>query len=381
MDPLLKRFLACFALSAIVISAAAGDSEAATRKKKQATLRPAASAPRPEPPRVDAQAIARDTAPVAADFARWVENLDQSGQVAGLAVAIAFRAGLFNIGGEGQAYVAGLGAALVCLKLPFLPAWLLIPAGIAGAALAGALWAVVPGYLQAKRGSHIVITTIMFNWLATTLMAYLLVNVLREPQSMQPETRNFTAAAHLPQAHELLALLGLKMPVTPLNLSFVLALACAAGVWILVWRTRLGYAIRTVGESPEAAIYGGLSPARIIMIAMALSGALAGGLAVNEIMGSQHRLILDFTAGYGFVGIAVALMGRAHPAGVILASILFGCLYQGGTELAFEQPLITRDMIVVIQGLVVLFAGALEGLFRRPLAALLARAPSRKAEG
>ncbi len=105
-----------------------------------------------------------------------------------------------------------------------------------------------------------------------------------------------------------------------------------------------------------------------------ISGALAGGLAVNEIMGSQHRLILDFTAGYGFVGIAVALMGRAHPAGVVLASVLFGSLYQGGTELAFEQPLITRDMIVVIQGLVVLFAGALEGLFRRPLAALLSRA-------
>ena len=109
------------------------------------------------------------------------------------------------------------------------------------------------------------------------------------------------------------------------------------------------------------------------MVAMALSGALAGGVAVNEIMGVQHRLLLEFPAGAGFVGIAVALMGRAHPVGVVLSSILFGVLYQGGAELAFDQPKITRDMIVVIQGLVVLFAGALEGLFRAPLARLFAQ--------
>ncbi len=297
----------------------------------------------------------------------------------GLAVALAYRAGLFNIGGEGQAYVAGLGAALACLHLDFLPSILLIPAGIAGAAAFGAAWAIVPAWLQARRGSHIVITTIMFNWLATTLLAYLLVNVLREAQSMQPETRPFAQAARLPQLHEMAAFFGVKLPTTPLNLSFLLALVSAWLVWLLLWRTRLGYEIRTVGLSPGAASYAGISTTRIIVVTMALSGALCGGLAVNEIMGVQHRLLLEFTAGYGFVGIAVALMGRAHPVGVVLAALLFGMLYQGGTELAFDHPKITRDMIVVIQGLVVLFAGALEGVFRKPLARLFA--PRRAAAG
>ncbi len=286
----------------------------------------------------------------------------------GLAVALAFQAGLFNIGAEGQAYLGGLGAALVCLHGGGLPAYVLIPLGVAAAALFGALWAFVPGVLQAKRGSHIVITTIMFNWLASTLMAYILVNVLRAPGSMQAETAAFPPSATVPSAQSLLRLLGIAAPETPLNLSFVLALVCAVAVWVFIWRTRTGYEMRTVGSNPTAAVYGGISPARITMLAMALSGALAGGVAVNEIMGVQNRLLLDFTSGYGFVGIAVALMGRGHPVGVVLASLLFGMLYQGGAELAFDEPKITRDMIVVIQGLVVFFAGALEGLFRRGLA-------------
>ena len=292
---------------------------------------------------------------------------------AGLAVAVAFQAGLFNIGGEGQATLGGLGAALVCLNLGFLPAWLLVPAGIAGAAVFGGVWAAIPGWLQARRGSHIVITTIMFNWLAATLLAYLLVNVLRMPGSMQPETRVFAPAAQMPKMADVFAAVGLHLPATPLNLAFPLALAAAFGVWLLVWRTRPGFAIRTVGASPAAAVYGGMSPARVTVWTMALSGALAGGIAVNEIMGVQNRLLLEFVSGYGFVGIAVALMGRGHPFGVVLASVLFGTLYQGGAELAFDRPKITRDMIVVIQGLVVLFAGALEGLFRGGLSRLLAR--------
>ena len=290
----------------------------------------------------------------------------------GLAVALAFQAGLFNIGAEGQAYLGGLGAALVCLHGGGLPAYVLIPLGVVAAALFGALWAFVPGVLQAKRGSHIVITTIMFNWLASTLMAYILVNVLRAPGSMQAETAAFPPSATVPSAQSLLRLIGIASPETPLNLSFVLALLCAAAVWVFIWRTRIGYEIRTVGANPTAAVYGGISPARITMLAMALSGALAGGVAVNEIMGVQNRLLLDFTSGYGFVGIAVALMGRGHPVGVVLASLLFGMLYQGGAELAFDEPKITRDMIVVIQGLVVFFAGALEGLFRRGLARVFA---------
>ena len=292
----------------------------------------------------------------------------------GLAVAVAFHAGLFNIGGEGQAYIAGLGTALVCLHLNFLPGVLLIPLGIAGAAAFGALWAVIPGWLQARRGSHIVITTIMFNWIAATLMAYLLVSVLRLPTQMNPETPAFPVQSQMPGFGALFGLFGVKAPPTPLNLSFALALGAAAGVWWLIWRTRLGYEIRVAGANPTAAVYAGISLPRVIVIAMALSGALAGGLAVNELMGFQHRLLLEFTAGYGFVGVAVALMGRGHPVGIVFSSVLFGMLYQGGAELAFDKPKISRDMIVVIQGLVVLFAGALEGLFRRPLSRWLAPA-------
>ena len=291
----------------------------------------------------------------------------------GLAVAICFHAGLFNIGVEGQAYIAGLGAALAALHLGFLPGYSLVVAAILAAALFGAAFAAIPGYLQAYRDSHIVITTIMFNYIASALMGYILVEVLRRPGQMNAESEGFSGYATVPQFHELLAPLGVHWPVTPFNLSFLLALAAALAVWLLIWRTRLGYEIRTVGANPIAAIYGGISPARVTIITTLLSGALAGGLAVNVILGEEHRLILEYVQGFGFVGIAVALMGRAHPVGIILAAILFGVLYQGGAELAFEKPKISRDMIVVIQGLVVLFAGALEHMFRRPVATLLAR--------
>jgi ABC-type uncharacterized transport system permease subunit len=297
----------------------------------------------------------------------------------GLAVAVAYHAGLFNIGGEGQATLAGLGVALVCLYLEWLPSVLLIPLGIAAAALLGAVWAYLPGYLQARRGSHVVITTIMFNWLASVLMVYVLVNLLREPSSMNPETRAFPAAAHIPFMHDVVRAFGIAAPTSQLNLSLLLALAAAFGVWLLIYRSRLGYAIRVVGANPRAAVYAGISVERIIILAMAISGALAGGLAVNELMGYQHRLILEFSAGYGFVGIAVALMGRAHPAGIVLAALLFGMLYQGGAELSFEHPKITRDMIVVMGGIVILMAGALEGLFRRIVALMLASLPLARA--
>jgi general nucleoside transport system permease protein len=292
----------------------------------------------------------------------------------GLAVAIAFHAGHFNIGGEGQALLGGLGIALVVLNLAFLPAPLLVLLAIAGAALAGALWAFLPGWLQAYRGSHVVITTIMFNFIAFGLLGYLLVGPLKRPDSMALETLPFIQGARFLRGDEILGWFGIAMPRTPLNLSFVLALACAFFTWVLVWHTRLGYEIRTVGANPSAAHYAGISSKRITVIVMMIGGAFAGMMATNEILGVQQRLIADFTAGAGFVGIAVALMGRGHPAGIVLASLLFGVLYQGGAELAFDIPQITRDMIVVIQGLVILFAGALENMFRDRIAGLLFRA-------
>jgi len=291
----------------------------------------------------------------------------------GLAVALAFHAGLFNIGGEGQAYIGGLGVGLVLLAFDrILPPVVLIPLAIMAAALFGAVWAAVPAYLQAYRGSHIVITTIMFNFIASALMVYLLVNVLIAPGSMTPETREFGAAGHIPFIHELLALAGIKMASSPLNATIFLAVGCCIFVWVFLWRTPWGFEFRAMGHNAQAAAYAGIKLRRVTLLAMCLSGALAGLVGVNEIAGVHHRLILNFTAGYGFGGIAVALMGRNHPVGVILASLLFGALYQGGAELAFEIPAITKETVVVIQGLVILFSGALTNLPRSWLVSLFA---------
>ncbi|MCO5064047.1 MAG: ABC transporter permease [Rhizobiaceae bacterium] len=291
----------------------------------------------------------------------------------GLAVAVAFHAGLFNIGGEGQAYVAGLGVAIVALSLDTICPWYVtFPIALLAAAGFGALWALIPAYLQAKRDSHIVITTIMFNYIASSLMVYMLVDVIKPLGSMAPQTRPFEAGAQLPKLNWILELFGAKIRSAPLNLSFIVALVMAWLVWLVIWRTRLGYEIRTLGFSSKAARYAGISQSRIIIITMLISGALAGMMAINPTMGDQHNVSLDFVSQAGFVGIAVALMGRSHPAGIIPAAILFGALYQGGAELAFEMPNISRDMIVIIQGLVILFAGALEHMFRPSIQTLFA---------
>jgi simple sugar transport system permease protein len=287
----------------------------------------------------------------------------------GLAVAIAFHAGLFNIGGEGQATLGGLGVALVCLFLPW-PHWsLAFLAAILAAAAFGALWAAVPAWLQAKRGSHIVITTIMFNFIAAALLNYILVNLLRPVGSMDPASARFPRELRLPRLHEMLDAIGIPFGRSPANVTLFVALLACVVVWVVLWRTRLGYQIRAFGKSEKAAVYAGISPFRITMAAMLISGALAGMMAVNQVMGEAQRLLLNAVEGAGFIGIAVALMGRSHPFGVFLAAILFGFLYQGGAELAL-QTTIPRELIVVIQALVILFTGALDNMVRMPLEAL-----------
>ena len=292
----------------------------------------------------------------------------------GLCVAVAFHAGLFNIGGEGQAYFAGLGAAIVGLNLDFLPWPIVIPLSIIASVLFGAFWGFVPGYLQAKRGSHIVITTIMFNFIASSLMVYLINYWFRPIGKMAVESREVTGAYILSFREIARQFFDVKYPASPLNLTVFLAFFVAWVVWYFLWRTKLGYEIRAVGLNQDAAVYAGIKPQRIIMIAMAVSGGLAGLVAVNEVLGAQHRLLLEYVQGAGFVGIAVALMGRNHPIGIVLSAMLFGLLYQGGTELSFAKQHINRDMVVVIQGLIILFMGALENAFRPYLTALFFKA-------
>jgi simple sugar transport system permease protein len=297
---------------------------------------------------------------------------------AGLAVAVAFHCGLFNIGVEGQAYVAGLGVALVCLFLDGLPQWLLIALAIVTAAGFGAAWAAIPGWLQARRGSHIVITTIMFNFIAYALMVYMIVNVLILPGQGAPETRPFALNAQLPPIDRLLGSFGITIAPSPLNVAALFALVALAAVWVLLERSRLGYSIRVVGANPRAAVYAGIDPGSRIIIAMLISGALSGGIALNEVMGAQHKLLVGFTSGYGFTGIAVALMGRNHPVGVLVAAILFGALTQGGAELAFDMPSISSQLVVALQGLVILFTGALSGMLRPVLAGLIGGRPAER---
>ena len=292
----------------------------------------------------------------------------------GLAVAVAFHGGLFNIGGEGQAMLGGLGCALAALAWgALLPAWLMLPLMVAAAMAAGALWAAVPAVLQAWRGSHIVISTIMFNFIASALLAYLLVNVLKAPGSMTVETVAFAESAQMPGVHTLLVALGIAWPRTPLNLSVLLALAAALAVYLFLWRSRAGYELRAVGFAPDAAHYGGIRPRGQVVLSMVISGALAGLMGINELAGVQHRLLLDYVVGAGFTGIAVSLIGRSHPVGIVLASLLFGALYQGGAELAFEIPGFSRDMVTTLQGLIVLFSGAMARVCAPALAGLHAR--------
>jgi len=290
----------------------------------------------------------------------------------GLAVAVAFHAGLFNIGGEGQAMLGGLGAGLVALWWSAaLPAWVMLPLMVLASALMGTAWAAIPAYLQAYRGSHVVISTIMFNFIASSLLVYVLVNHLRPPGSMAPESAAFADSAHLPGMHEVLAWVGVEWPSSPLNASLLLALACAVGVYLFLWRTRMGYHLRAVGSSPTAAEYAGIRPQRQVMLAMAVSGALAGLVGVNEIAGVHGKLLLEFVSGAGFTGIAVALMGRNHPVGIVAASLLFGALFQGGAEVAFDVRGFSRDMVVMLQGFIVLFSGAMAAVIARVLAAVL----------
>ncbi|SHI78982.1 ABC transporter permease [Wenxinia saemankumensis] len=291
----------------------------------------------------------------------------------GLAVAVAYHARLFNIGGEGQAALGGLGVALVCLYIPW-PHWSLALIGAtAGAAIAGAAWAAIPAFLQAKRGSHIVITTIMFNFIAAAFLNYLLVGPLKPTGSMDPATAGFPQTTFLPTFQDMFSFgETVLFRGTPANVTFFVAVAACVLVWLIIWRTRLGYEIRAFGHSQPAARYAGIGPTWIIMITMLMSGGLAGLMAINNVMGEAERLILNSVEGAGFIGIAVALMGRSHPFGVLLAAILFGFLYQGGAELAFWTT-IPRELIVVIQALVILFTGALDNMVRMPLEAIFGR--------
>jgi general nucleoside transport system permease protein len=280
----------------------------------------------------------------------------------GLAVLVALRCGLLNIGAEGQLYVAAFATAWVGITFANWSAWLLIPLCFLAALLAGGLWGAIPGVLKARFGSHEVINTIMLNFIAVALVSYFTQYHYKKPGDPIMETVPIGPGAHIARLGKFIP--GLPERI-PLNLAFILALVCCGLVYLFLWRTKWGYEIRSTGSNPTAAEYGGISVRRQMIIAMTVSGALAGMVGINEVLGYRYRYYDSFSANYGFTGIAVALLGRNHPVGVLLAALLFGMLIRGGIFVDAFTNNVTKDLVDVLQGIVILFVAA-EALFHGP---------------
>jgi simple sugar transport system permease protein len=268
----------------------------------------------------------------------------------GLSVALAFHSGLFNIGGEGQLTMATITAAAIGVFLPNVPFPLAPLLALAGALTMGAFWGLIAGWLRAVRGSHEVIVTIMLNFIAAGLASWFTLRVIPNPNSQNPETA-MVGTGYLLKDYDLIAKF---FPDTPVSAALVIAICVAISVWVLLWKTTFGYELRTVGANPEAAHRAGISEKKIRIWAMGLAGALAGFVALGEVMGSAGQYKVGFSADYGFIGIAVALLAQNNPIGVIFAAFLMGALHKGASDLDLEATTITRDFSKIIQSLIIL---------------------------
>ncbi len=267
---------------------------------------------------------------------------------AGLGVALGFRTGLFNIGVEGQIFMGGIFSVWVGYTFKGLPGIIHIPFAFLAGALGGALWGFIPGLLKAKTGGHEVINTIMMNYIAFRLTDWLLREPMKRPGSTNPISPIIEDSAKLPQFF--------GDPVR-FHLGFFIALAVAALVYWFLFKTKWGFDLRTVGANPRAARYAGMNIVTSTILAMSLSGALAGMAGANELLGVNHNLSQTFSPGYGFDSIALALLGRSHPVGVVLSALLFGTLRSGATKMQAAAG-IPIDIISVVQALILAFIAA-----------------------
>lgn len=273
---------------------------------------------------------------------------------AGLGVAFAFKGGLFNIGAEGQLAVGATTAAFLGYALPdllgvSLPAFIFLPIVVVGGCLAGAIWGAIPGWLKARTGAHEVINTIMMNYIALLLIGYLLNGPMKDPNPLNviARTPEIDLAARIPTIVS-----GYRV-----HWGFVVALLMAAVVWWVLYRSTLGFEVRAVGASPDAAKYAGMKVGRVFVITMGISGLLAGMAGVVEVTALNYRHELSFAIGYGFDAITVALLGRTNPFGVVLAALLIGGMRNGATQMQFVSQ-VPVDIISVIQALILLFVAA-----------------------
>lgn len=280
----------------------------------------------------------------------------------GLAVAYGFRAGLFNIGAEGQLFLGGLAATWIGVSLTGLPWYVMIPVMLLASMVAGAAWAFIPAILKARIGAHEVITTMMFTYIGRYLVSYIVLGPLKDPGPI-PQTRRIAESGELLRISALFSD-GARQAFDFLNLGrghlgIVVALIAAVVIWLILKYTTLGYENRAVGFNRWASETAGISVQWTIVKALCISGALAGLAGATEVMGVHHRLFDQFSSGFGFTGIAVALLAKNHPLGVIPAAILFGALAAGAGTMQFQAD-VPQKIISIIQALVIFFVAAEE---------------------
>lgn len=300
----------------------------------------------------DSRAIGQALYPIAESLGTTTPYI-----LAGLAVAVSFRCGMFNIGVEGQIFLGAIFATYVGYAFTGLPAVLHITLAVLAGALGGALWAAIPALLKARAGAHEVITTIMLNYVAYRLTDWLLAGPMQREGSTNPISPLIAETAELPR---------LFPDPARFHIGFFIAILVAFGVWWLLFRSTIGFEIRTVGANPDAAKYSGMNVTRNLVLAMCLSGALAGLAGANQVLGLNHTMTSGISGGLGFDAIALALLGKSHPAGVVAASFLFGVLRAGATKMQSVAE-IPVDLISIIQALVIAFIAApaiVRGLFR-----------------
>ena len=296
----------------------------------------------------------------------------------GLAVMVAFRCGLLNIGAEGQLTMAAFATAWVGIKLggtvvnvfgqdvdyswTSLPPFLLVPICMLTAVVVGALWGAIPGFLKAKFGSHEVINTIMLNFIAIALVSYFTQYYYKQAGDPIMQTVPIGEAAHIARISQFIP--GMS-DFVPLSFAFLLAVLMCILTYIFLWKTKWGYELRAVGENASAAEYGGISPKKQIILAMTISGGLAGMVAIGEVLGDRYRYYHDFSGEVGFLGIAVALLGRNHPLGIFFAAIFFAVLRRGGIFVDAFTEYVSKDLVEVLQAVVIISVASLQRFSKR----------------
>ena len=275
----------------------------------------------------------------------------------GLAVAIAFKAGLFNIGAEGQLIIGTFATAWTGFTFTFLPAYLLLPLSIVMGIIGGAFWGAIAGYLKARFGSHEVINTIMLNFIAAALVSYFVNEIYNVPATIH--TPEISPAAQIARLDSITG----YFKGSPFNLSFFIAIACCVIMYFLIGKTPLGYEIRTLGLNKNAAEYAHMNAGGLTVLSMAISGGFAGLAGTNFVSGYKHYYELGFSEGAGYIGIAVALIAGNNPAGIIVAAIFFGILEYGGLAV---NTIVPKELVTMLQAILIFFMIIITRIMEKP---------------